>query len=137
MADEVDVKDERGFLRWLDSPRLAIYALVIFVLILSLFSLKLWSDQQKQVNLIDSLLAQRLEEAKAADRDAVGRCYSNATQGPAIRRVLDALEREARTRAARSALQEYKRLNLLNVPTVRECRELANKLNVKIPRSVQ
>lgn len=125
---------QEGLLGWLDRPNIVVGAFLVFVLAMAAFGVLLWSDQQKQVDRIDELFDQRLKEAKAADAETVSRCFSSATQGPALRRVLLALEQEAINEQAKRDLREFRRLNALGTPTLRECHALANRLNQPIPQ---
>ena len=112
-----------------DTWKFAAGVAFVAIAFLALFSIKLWVD-------LDQVVEQRLEEARAADRETVNRCFSSAAQGPALRRVLAAVERETTDPVARADLREFRRLNAINTPTIRECRQLAERLNVPVPRGV-
>lgn len=129
---------ESGLLEWLDGPRLVVGAFAFFVLGLAALGVLLWTDQRKQTDRLDAIVAQRLIEERAAKQEQVGTCFSRATTGPALRRVLIAIESSITTNLqARQQLSDYRRLSELNTPTLRECRHLAEKLNVDIPKGVR
>lgn len=129
--------DERRLVDWLDGPRIAFGGLIAFLLVMSLFGLKLYSDQQQQVEQIQVLLQANRDRLKASNEDQVRSCFASATQAPAISRLLHALEMEARSEPTREALRNYSDLNDLNASTIRECRQLAKDLHVPIPKGVR
>ena len=130
MTDHDHGEEETRFLDFFDSSRLAIGIAFVAIALLTVFSFKLWYDLDKTVRQVEKLLETRLEEAKASDQAAVSRCFSSATQGPALRRILLAIEQESEDPEAKAAAREFRRLNELNSPTIRECRQLAKKLKV-------
>jgi hypothetical protein len=127
-----EARPEDGLLGWLDGPRLVVGAFAFFLLGLTVLGVLLWSDQRTAVQRIDSIQRERSAEQLTAKTDSVARCFSTANQGPALRRVLRGLERGA-DMETRLALRDFRQLNLLNAPTLRECRQLADRLNVPIP----
>jgi hypothetical protein len=134
----VDRGHEEGFLGWLDSPRLVVGAFAFFLLGLAVLGILLWTDQQKQTDRLDAVIVQRLREERAAKTEQVGGCFQRATQGPALQRVLLGLaEGHATQPQLRDQLRDFARLNALNTPTLRECRQLAADLNVPIPKGVR
>lgn len=128
---------EEGLLGWLDSPRLVVGGFAFFLLGLTVLGIFLWTDQRKQVDRLDALVVARAKEERAAKREQVESCFSRATQGPSLQRVLIAIERDISDPQAREQIRDFARLNDLNTPTVRECRILAGKLNVDIPKGVR
>ena len=133
-----------GVLEWLDGPRLVVGAFAFFVLGLTVLGIFLWTDQrkqafalEKQVARIDEIVTQRVEEEKSAKRDQVATCFSRAAQGPSIRAALLALEREANSPEAHQTLRNFRELSELNTPTIRECRQLAKRLNVHVQKGVR
>lgn len=127
---------QEGIRDWLDSPRLTIGALITFLLVITLLMLKLYVDQQKQVDRLDAFSKERKEQVVATNREAVQNCYSDAAEGPATRHVLEALLLLDLPPNAKRDIRDYSRLNALNAPTLRDCRRLAVKLRVPIPESV-
>ena len=128
---------EHGFLGWLDSPRIVVGAALLFLLALSVFGIVLWNDQRQAVKRIDALVIQHQEQSITANKDSVSICFSNAAQGPALRRALSEIEMAIADPQARAALADLRALNVLNTPTLRECRLLAVELHVSIPRSIR
>lgn len=128
---------EEGLLGWLDGPRLVVGGFAFFILGLTVLGILLWSDQQRQVQRIDAIVMQRLAEEKAAKAEQVNACFSRAVQGPTLRRVLVAIESEMSDLANRQQLRDFRQLNDLNTPTIQECRDLAKRLNVAIPKGVR
>lgn len=129
--------EERGLLGWLDGPRLVIGAFMLFLVGLTILGILLWSDQREQVDRIDEIIVARQIEAVAANKESVRRCYSAATQGPGITQVLKSLEGQTSNPVAREHFRNFRVLNELNTPTLRECRQLAETLNVPIPKGVE
>jgi hypothetical protein len=125
----VSTKSEEGLLGWLDGPRVVVGAFAFFLLGMVILLILLWSDTNR-------LQAEHEAEALAAQKEQVGQCFATASQAPQLLLVLNALEREVSDPAARDALRNYRRLNSLNAPTLRECRQLAEELNVPIPKGV-
>lgn len=130
-----------GLLGWLDGPRLVVGGFAFFLLGLTVLGILLWSDQRQQqrdlfvqVARIDQIQKERREQAIAANVASVDRCYSSATQGPALRIALRALETETLDTQAKIALRSLRRINEENTPTIRECRQLADELEVKPPK---
>src|SRR5262249_4194010 len=114
------------------------------LLFMAFFEMKLYQDQRHQsqiltmqVSRLDDVVAARAAEAKAANRASVESCFSRASQGPGIRRVLHSLEASVIDPAGQEALRDFDQLNALNTPTFRECRQLAVKLKVKSPKEVR
>lgn len=130
-------RHEHGLLGWLDGPRLVVGAFLLFLAGLTVLGILLWSDQRQQVDRIDRIISERHAEAIAANKDSVRSCFASATQGPAIGRVLRSLERQTKDPIARENIRNFRELNDLNTPTLRECRQLAEKLNVPIPKGVR
>lgn len=129
--------DEGGVLGWLDGPRLVVIAAGLFMFGLFALLLLLWSDQRDQVERIDKIVMERQDEAEAANRQQVINCFSAAAEGPALQRVLEVIERESDSLAIRNAIADLRTLNDLNAPTLRECRRLADRLNVPIPKGIR
>lgn len=119
--------------RKLDTVKLGAAFLMLVILLLALFSIKLWGDLNRTVDKLDAIVEARLMEAEAADQQQVDRCYASATQGPILRRVLQALENDVVDARGKADIQEFRRLSLLNTPTIKDCRALAKRLKVPIP----
>jgi hypothetical protein len=122
-------EEHRSLIEWLDSWRIAAGVAFIAITILALWSFKLWVD-------LNEVLEDRVEAEQAADRESVRRCFSSAAQGPAIRRVLIALENDLTSDEGKEALRDFRRISALNSPTILECRRLADQLNVPISQGV-
>jgi hypothetical protein len=122
--------EEEGLLGWLDGPRLAVGGFAFFMFGLLVLLLLLWSDTNR-------LQAENAAEARAAQEEQVALCFATANQTPQLQRVLLALEREVQNPATRAALINYRQLNDLNSPRLRECRQLAKELNVPIPEGIR
>lgn len=118
---------EKGLLGFLDSWRLAVAISCVALALLTVFSVKLWVDLR---HIVDA----RAEEFQASNSQQVERCFGNATQGPALRRVLVELEMLARTERAKQDVRNFLRVNEVNTPTIRECRQLADNLGVNRER---
>jgi hypothetical protein len=132
--------EQPGLLEWLDGPRLVVGAFIFFMLALSVLGILLWSDQRdqqqqlvEQVARIDELAEANRGRVKATNEEAVARCFSTAAQGPALRRVLRALENQTPDPQARADLMNFRLLNEANTSTVAECRALARRLHVPVP----
>jgi hypothetical protein len=128
---------EEGLLAWLDGPRLVVGAFAFFCLGLLVLLLVLWSDQRQQVERLDQLQKEHLAEQRVEAKETVETCFFAANQTPALRAVLLGLERESMSAESKQALRNFRELNTLNAPTLRECRQLAERLNVPIPRGKQ
>jgi hypothetical protein len=128
---------EEGLLAWLDGPRLVVGAFAFFCLGLLVLLLVLWSDQRQQVERLDGLQREHIAEQKIEAKETVETCFFAANQTPALRAVLLALEQESMSEASKQALRNFRQLNTLNAPTLRECRQLAVRLDVPIPRGTQ
>jgi hypothetical protein len=122
--------EEEGLLGWLDGPRVVVGAFAFFLLGMVILLILLWSDTNR-------LQAEHEAEALAAQKEQVGQCFATANQTPQLQRVLLALEREVQNPATRAALINYRQLNDLNSPRLRECRQLAKELNVPIPEGIR
>lgn len=134
-------EEVEGLLGWLDGPRLVVGGFAFFVLGLTVLGILLWSDQRQQqraliiqVERINQIQKERREQAIAGNVASVDRCYSSATQGPRLRVALRALETETMDPEAKAALRSLRRVNEANTPTIRECRQLADELEVKPPK---
>lgn len=130
-----------GVLGWLDGPRLVVGAFAFFLLGLAVLGILLWSDQRQQqkvlaaqVARIDDLASENRTRARAASEEAVSRCFSSATQSPALRKVLLAIELETMDVEAKAALRTFRRLSEENSSTLPECRALAKRLHVPVPK---
>ena len=110
---------------------------MFFLLGLLVLLLLLWSDQRQQVERLDELQKEHIAEQKVEAKETVATCFFTANQTPALRAVLVALEREVSSENSKQALRNFKQLNTLNAPTLRECRRLAERLDVPIPRGTQ
>lgn len=128
--------EKEGFLQQLDGPRIGIAALIAFMLVMTIFGIKLYSDQRKQVDLLDAIVREHAAQTSAANRKTVEQCFSDATQAPLLRRVIKALEGETSSPKARLDLEEFRRLNDLNAPTLRECRQLADRIGITVKQEV-
>lgn len=126
-----------GVLGWLDGPRLVVGAFAFFLCGLTILGILLWSDQREQVRRLDALTAEHLREQRVSNEQAVERCFANANLAPALDHVLKAVEGTTSTVDGRQAVRDFRQLNRLNSNTLRECRQLAEKLNVKIPKGIR
>lgn len=117
-------------LAWFDSWRLAAGVAFVFLVALLIFDLKLWVDLN---NVVDA----RLKEAAASDQQAVDRCIASATNTPALLHVLDIVERQAMSPEEFTAVRNFKRVSVANAATVKECRVLADKLGVPVPKNIR
>lgn len=133
---DVEAHGSLGFVEQLDSPRVGIAAFAVFVVVLLLIVGKVWADERSQVQRIDAIITERRGEAKAANRESVRRCFSAANQGPAIIGVLKALEESAPNETVRAKYRSFRQLSEVNTPTLMECRQLANRLNVTVSPEV-
>lgn len=128
---------EEGLLGWLDGPRLVVGAFAFFLCGLTVLGILLWSDQRQQVHRIDQLTEEHIAQQRAANRQTVERCFANANLAPALDRVLKIVERGALTVDEKQAVQDYRLLAVLNSNTRRECRQLAERLDIPIPKGVR
>ena len=126
--------EAHGVLKQFDTWRFAAAIAVIGFVVMMLFTIKLWDDLDTTVTRLDGVVAARLKEAAASDHETVAGCYASATQAPALRRVLLAIENETVSPSAKADLREFRRLSELNSPTIRECRQLADRLGVNRPK---
>lgn len=128
-------EDQReGFLSQVDTFRFVAGVAFLASMVLVIFSIYLYSELNKTVDRLDGVVQARLKEAEASDRAAVQRCYSSATQGPALRLALRGLEAETADPQTREALANLRRTSELNSPTLADCRLLAKRLGVPTPR---
>ena len=135
--DDPDVEGhQHTILEELDTSKIGIAILIIAIALLSVFSIYLLTQLDETVERLDGVVSARLEEAQKADEEQVTRCFSSATQGPVLRRVLLSFERETMDPTTKQDLQEFRRLSLLNTPTLRDCRLLAKQLGVDVPKGV-
>jgi hypothetical protein len=58
-------------------------AFAFFLCGLTVLGILLWSDQREQVRRLDALTEEHLLEQKAANAQAVDRCFANANLAPA------------------------------------------------------
>ena len=130
-------RHEHGLLGWLDGPRLVVGAFAFFLCGLAILGILLWSDQRAQVRRIDKLTEENIAQQRAGNIQTVERCFANANLAVPLDRVLGALERQMSNTADRQAVRDFRKLNDLNSNTLHECRQLAEKLNVPIPRGVR
>lgn len=130
-------REEEGLLDWLDGPRLVVGAFAFFLLGLTVLGILLWSDQREHTERLDVLVMRSVSEEKTAKIEQVNNCFSRAAQGPALLRVLAALERELDDPRGRREIRSFKAFSALNTPTYRECRLLAARLNVPLPKGVR
>lgn len=129
--------EDMGFLGWLDGPHLVVGAFAFFLCGLTILGILLWSDQREQVRRIDAINAEHIREQREANVQLVDRCFANANLSPALDRVLFVIEGAAATPAGRQAVRDFRLLNDLNSNTLRECRQLADKLDVPIPKGIR
>lgn len=132
--EEPDVQGH--LLEQLDRPRFAIAALALFMLVLLLFSVKLWSDQKDQVERLNKLAQERALVLQSSNEETVSNCFASAIQGPLLRRILKGIEELPLNPDSAAALAEFRRLNELNTSTLRECRQLAKRLHVPEPEGI-
>lgn len=142
MATEARVHPEHagpedGVLGWLDGPRLVVGAFAFFLLGLCVLGILLYTDQRKQVLRIDQIVKERRAEQVAANTQTVERCFANAALSPALDKVLRAIESTTTTKDGRRAVHDFRVRNAANTNTLRECRQLAEKLDVPIPKGAQ
>lgn len=110
----------------------------VATIILVIFSIYLWTKLNNTVDRLDAVITARIAEQKTSNEAAVDRCYSSATQGPALRIALRGLENAVGVAPdTKEALRNLRRTNALNVPTLAECRQLAEKLGVAIPKGAK
>jgi hypothetical protein len=76
----------------------------------------------------------RLAEQRTASDEAVNRCFSQAAMAPALRRALLAIENSIEDPVDRDTLSEFRRLSIESAPTLADCRQLARRLRVSIPK---
>lgn len=113
---------QERFLDIFDTARLGLAIASVVMVVLILFVLKLWID-------LNGIVEARAQEARIANEQQVAGCFAAAAQAPPLRQVLVAVEREFNEDAV-VALREFIRLNLVNSPTIRDCRQLADDLGV-------
>jgi hypothetical protein len=133
--------EEHGLLGWLDGPRLVVGAFMLFLAGLTILGILLWSDQREvsktleaQIARIDDLAKESRTRAESASAEAVSRCFSGAATAPALQKVLAAIELETMDPEAKQALRNFRRLSEENASTIPECRALAKRLHVPIPK---
>ncbi len=105
-------------------------------IILVIFSVYLWVQLHNTVDRLDAVVQARVAEQHASNDAAVERCYASATQGPALNHALNDLQREVSPDTA-AALQNLRRVLVANTTTIRECRQLAEKLGVQTPKGAR
>lgn len=117
--------EAHGILAELDTWHVAAAVAAVALAVMLLFVLKLWVD-------LDNVVDARAQEARVANETQVAACFAGAAQSPALRAVLVAVEREFMDPRATEALRNFIQLNLLNSPTIRDCRQLATDLDVPV-----
>lgn len=136
--DQALEEPEEDLLELLDGPRIALGAFAFFMVGLLILSLLLWNEQRKQIERIDDLQQNRIMQEQTAKKVQVETCFSRAAQTPPLNRLLRALQAEIDNPAVRADIKNYRELVALNTPTFRQCRELADRLNVPVPtRSIR
>lgn len=130
MAQLDAVEEEDGFLEKLDGPRLVIAALVVFILLMLLVVTKLWID-------VNNVVEARELEARRANEQTVDRCFASATQSVPLQRVLIALRDSVDDPVAKYDIQNYLNISKQQTSTIRECRILAQQLNIPVPKEFQ
>lgn len=133
--------EEHGLLGWLDGPRVVIGAFALFLAGLTILGILLWSDQRQvsqkledQIVRINEIAKENRDRADSANQETVTRCFSSAATGPALRKVLAAIEAETMDPVAKENLRNFRRLSEENASTLAECRALAKRLHVAIPK---
>ncbi len=126
-----------GALEWLDGPRLVVGAFACFLVGLFILGILLWRDLDHQVKRIDDIIEARQHEIQVANIQTVNRCFASVATAPALDRVLRSLEDSVMAAEGKQALRNFRELNELNANSPRDCRQLARKLKVEIPRGVR
>lgn len=126
--------EEGTFLAQVDTWRFVAGIAFVASMVLVIFSIYLWTQLNNTVDRLDAVVHARLVEAETSDRESVLRCFSSASQGPALRRALRGLESVVKDPEAQAALRNLRRTSVANSSTIRDCRNLAKKLKVSIPK---